>query len=126
MEEIDGGDTDVTKPSPAQRRFRKTGPASRLAMFEAEIDGLAALRATQTVRVPEVFGTGVTEDGMAWLELEYLELASLSPRAGARLGEQLAEMHWRTGHEAEARLGWARDNFIGMTPQSNRSHPNLA
>ncbi|MFN3884068.1 MAG: fructosamine kinase family protein [Rhodocyclaceae bacterium] len=116
----------MAKPSSAQRRFRKTGPQHRLAMYEAEAEGLAALRATQTVRVPEVFGTGITKDGMAWIELEYLELSPLSPRAGARLGERLAALHWKTGHEAGARFGWPRDNFIGITPQSNRSHTNWA
>lgn len=113
-------------PPQARRRFRKIGPMNRLAMFEAEVDGLAALRATQTLRVPEVFGTGVTEDGAAWIELEYLELATLSTRAGARLGEQLAALHWQTGHQAAAGFGWPRDNYIGLTPQSNRTHPNWA
>lgn len=108
------------------RRFRKSGTADRLAMFEAEVEGLAALRATQTVRVPDVFGTGIDADGTAWIELEYLELAPLSPQAGARLGERLAELHWRTGHEADARYGWPRDNFIGDSPQSNRTHTSWA
>ncbi len=104
------------------RCFRKSGDASRLAMFEAEVDGLAALRATQTVRVPAVHATGVAADGTAFIELEFLELAGLSAPAGARLGEQLAELHWRTAHEPGACFGWPRDNFIGITPQSNRSH----
>jgi len=30
--------------------------------------------------------------------------------------------HRCSGQEAEARFGWPRDNFIGSTPQSNRSH----
>ncbi len=91
-------------------------------MFEAEIDGLAALRATQAVRVPEAFGSGQTGNGEAWIELEYLELESLDPVAGARLGEQLAELHRCTGQENNATYGWPRDNFIGTTPQSNQSH----
>jgi fructosamine-3-kinase len=108
------------------RRFRKAGAADRLAMFEAEIDGLAALRTTQTVRVPEVFSSGQIENGQAWIELEYLELESLNSAASARLGVQLAELHRRTGQESNATYGWPRDNFIGSTPQSNQSHRTWA
>jgi fructosamine-3-kinase len=111
---------------PAQRAFRKTGRADKLTMFEAEIDGLAALRATHTVRVPDVLGAGSMEDGHAWIELEYFELGSLNDQAGARLGEQLAELHRGTGKQAEATYGWPRDNFIGATPQSNQSHRTWA
>jgi fructosamine-3-kinase len=113
----------MSAATPGEKRFRKRGDATHLARFEAEVEGLASLRATQTVRVPAVYGIGI-EGGVAWLELEFLDLAALSPRAGARLGEQLAELHWRTGHEVDARFGWPRDNFIGATPQSNRSHPS--
>ncbi len=108
------------------RRFRKTGTAAQRPLFEAEIDGLAALRATHAVRVPETVGAGETADGQSWLELEYLELAPLDHASGARLGEQLAEMHRRTGQEENAAYGWPRDNFIGNTPQSNQSHRTWA
>lgn len=108
------------------RRFRKTGSAAQLPMFAAEIEGLAALRATHAVRVPETIGAGETASGEAWLELEYLELAPLDRTSGARLGEQLAAMHRRTGLEENATYGWPRDNFIGGTPQSNQSHRTWA
>jgi fructosamine-3-kinase len=109
-----------------ERHFRKTGPAGDLARFEAEIDGLDALRATGAVRVPEKVGAGVTADGAAWLELEYLELAPLDRAGGARLGEQLAALHRETGHQPAAVYGWPRDNFIGGSPQSNTSHTTWA
>jgi fructosamine-3-kinase len=108
------------------RRFRKTGATDRLAMFEAEIDGLSALRATRMVRVPEVFGCGQAANGQAWIELEYLELESLNAATGARLGEQLAELHRRTGEEVDTTYGWPRDNFIGSTAQSNQPHRTWA
>ena len=96
-------------------------------MFEAEIDGLAALRSTHTVRVPSVHGVGLTDgDDPAWIELEYLDLRGLDHRAGARLGEQLAELHRVTGMAPDTRYGWPRDNFIGATPQSNQSHRTWA
>jgi fructosamine-3-kinase len=110
----------------AARRFCKTGPATDLPRFEAEIDGLAALRAAGCVRVPAAHGAGVDAQGQAWLEVEHLELDSLDRASGALLGTQLAELHRRTGQEAEAAYGWPRDNFIGATPQSNQSHRTWA
>lgn len=109
-----------------EHRFRKTGGASDLVRFEAELDGLDALRATGCVRVPEKVGAGVTADGTAWLELEYLELATLDRAGGARLGEQLATLHRQTGSNPDAAYGWPRDNFIGASPQSNRTHSTWA
>lgn len=109
-----------------ERRFRKTGPASDLARFEAEIDGLDALRDTGCVRVPQKVGAGVTAEGTAWLELEYLALAPLDRAGGAKLGEQLAQLHRSTGNAPGAAYGWPRDNFIGATPQSNRPHTTWA
>jgi len=97
------------------RRFRKTGPAAHLSMFEAEISGLEALRATQTVRVPAKVGVGRTAGGQAWLELEYLDLAPLDRASGAVLGHQLAALH---RNSAES-FGWGADNFIGLGPQQN-------
>lgn len=106
------------------RRFRKSAPQP--ALFEAEMDGLAALRATRTVRVPETIDSGVSTDGLAWIELEYLELQPLTHLGGIDLGTQLAEMHRQSGADPEATYGWPRDNFIGPTPQSNQSHRNWA
>lgn len=112
--------------SSAVRHFRKTGAADQLPRFESEIDGLEALRATQTVRVPAVIDVGCTRAGEAWIQLEFLDLAPLDHTAGARLGEQLAELHRRTGETPDATYGWPRDNFIGATPQSNQSHRTWA
>lgn len=111
---------------PARRTFRKTAAAERRTAFEAEIDGLAALRETGTVRVPAVVGCGCTAGGQAWIELEYLDLRELDDRAGAQLGEQLATLHRMTGEQPDAVYGWPRDNFIGTTPQSNQSHRSWA
>ncbi len=103
--------------------FRKTLPLAQVARLDAEADGLAALRATGDVRVPTFVGAGQTATE-AWLELEYLELESLDRAAGAKLGEQLAELHRH--FSAEDLYGWPRDNFIDATPQSNQSHRNWA
>ena len=97
--------------------FVKFNHAARVAMFEAEADGLAEIAASRTVRVPEPLCFGADKQ-YSWLVLEWLPLSSagLSRESAARLGEHLAAMH---AVHAE-RFGWVRDNTIGSTPQSNR------
>ena len=84
------------------------------AMFEAEAQGLAALAATGTIRVPRPVCWG--DDGNAsWLVLEHLSLHPGDDRAMAALGRALAALHARHGE----RFGWPRDNTIGSTLQRN-------
>ncbi|MHB1186231.1 fructosamine kinase family protein [Thiobacillus sp.] len=92
--------------------FAKTQPASRLDLFEAEAAGLAELAAAHAVRVPQALCHGVAA-GQAYLVLEYLPLQPHGD--AAQLGRQLAQQH-RVG---APRFGWARDNWIGATPQPN-------
>lgn len=94
--------------------FAKTGPVADYARFAAEVEGLAALRATRAVRVPEVVDCG-HDDQRAWLVLERLDLLSLDRAGGAALGRALAQLHRTTGKD----FGWAKDNFIGLAPQEN-------
>jgi protein-ribulosamine 3-kinase len=96
--------------------FVKLNDAARVAMFEAEADGLAEIAATKTVRVPMPLCFGSNGD-YAWIVMEWLPLSAdgLSRESAARLGEQLAAMH---AVHAD-RFGWTRDNTIGSTPQSN-------
>lgn len=80
--------------------------------FAAEAEGLNAIAATQTIRVPRPVAHG-TIDTHSFLVLEYLELSS---RGNAHLlGEQLAALHRFTGEK----FGFSQDNFIGTTPQPN-------
>jgi len=90
--------------------FRKEGAPSRADAFAAEADGLEALR--PHIRVPQVLDRGIHK-GKAFIVLEHLDLK----RGGdfARLGAMLAALHRQTG----PRFGWARDNYIGFTPQQN-------
>jgi fructosamine-3-kinase len=80
-------------------------------MFEAEADGLAALRAAG-MRVPVVYSVGVSEKE-SFIELERLELSGRPDWPG--LARMLAALHRHTG----PRFGWARDNWIGLSPQKN-------
>jgi fructosamine-3-kinase len=95
--------------------FVKLNEGSRADLFAAEADGLRALAACPTLRVPRVFGHGVA-GGEAFLVLEYLALQPLRDRAhGVAAGHALATLHRMQGAE----FGWPRDNFIGSTPQHN-------
>jgi protein-ribulosamine 3-kinase len=94
------------------RYFLKLNDARHLAMFVAEAQGLTAITATNTIRVPHAIAHGDAH-GQSYLVLEYLEL---SPRGDAKLlGEQLAALHRCTGNH----FGFSQDNFIGTTPQPN-------
>jgi fructosamine-3-kinase len=92
--------------------FLKLNDARHHPMFVAEAAGLDTISATGTLRVPQPIAQGIA-DTQSYLILEYLELYS---RGHARLlGEQLAEMHRCKGRA----FGFAEDNFIGTTSQSN-------
>ena len=101
-------------PTGAPRYFAKVNDASSAAMFDAEADGLAALGAARCVTVPQVVARG-HDDERAWLVLQWLDLAPLADRSAAALGHGLARQH----RMPQERFGWARDNFIGASPQAN-------
>ena len=96
------------------RYFAKVNEASSAALFEAEADGLAALAAARCVTVPRVVARG-HDDERAWLVLQWLDLAPLADPSASALGHALASQH----RIAQERFGWARDNFIGASPQAN-------
>ena len=92
--------------------FLKLNDAQHLPMFAAETEGLNAIAATNTIRVPHPFAHGKS-GGHSYLVMEHLELSS---RGNAKLlGEQLAALHRCTGEK----FGFVQNNFIGTTPQPN-------
>ncbi len=97
-----------------QEWFVKTNSADRLAMFEAEAEGLAAMADTGTIRVPRPLLTG-SHDGQSFIVMEYIASGGGGAGSQAAAGEQLAAMH---RHMAD-RFGWHRDNTIGATHQPN-------
>jgi len=101
--------------------FVKSLPSPQAEVLEAEADGLSAIAATATIRVPAV--AALHHDaalGQTVLALEWLHLHSPDSRFGARFGEKLAALHRAPPVEAQGRFGWRRDNFLGATPQRNR------
>lgn len=111
---VHGGDiSQAFKLSDGTRTFFvKLQPAARIALFETESAGLAQLDAAQALRVPQAVCHGIAA-GQAYLVLEYLPLVSQGD--AALLGRQLAQQHRVTAPQ----FGWARDNWIGATPQPN-------
>ena len=97
-----------------RRFFVKLNDADRLAMFEAEADGLNELAASNTVRVPQPVCNGRSGQ-QAYLVMEHIEFGATGERGAQLLGQQLAAMH-RTTRDS---FGWQRDNTIGSTPQIN-------
>ncbi len=108
-------------PSDAGPMFVKVAPSSGRAGgrgetggFDAEVDGLEALRSARALRVPRVLGLGATPTH-AFLAMEYLEFVPSSAAAEAALGAGLARQH----RVSAGAFGWRRDNQIGRTPQVN-------
>jgi len=98
-----------------RRFFVKRNRADLAPMFQAEAEGLAAIRATGAIRVPEPICTAIVGQ-RSWLALEYLDLGRALPDSDRRLGAGLAAMHRST----DQAFGWRRDNTIGSTPQINQ------
>lgn len=96
--------------------FLKWSDAVPAGMFEAEADGLTAIRATNTLRAPEPLAWGGEAGGASWLLVEYVPTEPAAPDTGARLGRGLAALH---ASASEVTYGWRRDNWIGSLPQAN-------
>lgn len=92
----------------------KTNVRSALAMFEAEREGLEALRRADAIRVPEPIRASVGGD-RAFLLLEYVELGHKTALAARACGHALALLHRQT----KPQFGWHRANTIGRTEQLN-------
>lgn len=87
-------------------------------MLVEEADGLAALRATGTVRVPGVLGVLSDERGAAMV-LEHLARGRADGADWTRFGRDLAALHL---HPAGELYGFDCDNHLGTTRQPNAWH----
>lgn len=99
--------------------FFKVNQAHRLAMFEAEAQGLQELKALNAVRIPEVicFGENKTH---SYIVLEYIDCRSMDNQSNKLLGQQLAQLH----QHKQPYFGWHLENTIGSTPQFNERDHN--
>lgn len=104
----------VTLSDGGRTYFVKLNAVHRLDMFEAEAAGLAAMAATDSIRVPLPLCTG-TAGSESYIAMEYIPLGGHRRDGAAAAGRRLADMH-RATRDA---FGWERDNTIGSTPQRN-------
>lgn len=118
VKQIFGGDTsEVYLLHTETERFvckLHDGP-SAFDMFQAEKEGLAAIRQTKTIATPIPFCCEELEQG-AFLIMEYIEPKLPDAKAMELLGHHLAAMHNTATSTA---WGWDAPNFIGPLPQSN-------
>jgi len=95
-----------------QSWFIKLNKPSRQLMFDTELLGLEAIRASHSIRAPKPLCTGKTQQ-YSFLIMEHLKLqGSLN---ADETGAQLANMH----QHSQTAFGWHMDNTIGATPQIN-------
>ena len=109
--------------------FAKANASSLLPMFEAEAEGMAALRATGTIGVTEALAVGLEPEAFGQ-EASFLLLAWLEPGAKRAdfwetFAEELAAMHAADTaflfpeRGGQTTYGFPIDNYIGSTPQIN-------
>jgi protein-ribulosamine 3-kinase len=86
-------------------------------MFQAEAEGLNALRASgTTLAIPRVIAVGPDEPGGAsFLVLEHLSAGRRRADFDEALGRGIAELHRATAGQ----FGFYTDNYCGATPQPN-------
>ena len=116
-----GKDGKLLTSKSGARLFVKTNTRTKLSMFEAEAEALAALKGASPIRIPEVLGVGTCEDD-AFLALEHIPMSTPGPDSWQALGEGLAELHRNISEQGA--FGWHRDNVIGETPQPNIREPD--
>ncbi len=100
--------------------FVKSSPAPPPGIFEREAEGLAALAATGTLRVPRPLGTGTAP--LPFLVMEAIDTGPRRAGFAATFGRRFASLHRFNSADAGdsvARFGFACDNHIGATPQPN-------
>ncbi len=109
--------------------FLKWNPSAPPTMFQREAEGLNALAATKTLRVPRVFRwSEPSESGSTpgFLMLEDLSSSDGDPVSmidfDEELGIGLADLHALPAPY----YGFPHDNFIGSTPQPNQPRETWA
>jgi len=97
--------------------FLKYGEDDVARTFPAEAAGLEALAAAESsLFIPSVIDVSDSEGSCpGFLVMEWINSGRQGRRFWERFGEGLAELHRHTAEE----YGFARDNFIGESPQAN-------
>lgn len=88
-------------------------------MFQAEAKGLELLKGAESIKIPDVIGTGEKDD-QAFIVQEYVSGSRRVPDFYRQFGQKLASLH-KVHHES---FGLDHDNYIGSLPQYNTFHTN--
>jgi fructosamine-3-kinase len=100
------------------RFFLKWNAHAPPRFFDAEADGLRALAAARSLRVPAPLARGGGSGAPGWLLLEYIDAGRPAQDYEERLGQGLARLH--ASAPPGTAYGWSRSNWIGSLPQMNR------
>ena len=101
--------------------FLKYNDLEEATTFEVEAKGLDLLHATETLHVPQVFGTGSAAEH-SFLLLEFIQPGTKSNGFWGQLGRGLASLH----SHSNLAFGLDHHNVIGRLPQSNHEHGRWA
>jgi len=83
-------------------------------MFVRELEGLSAIRKTNSISVPDVILWGEF-DSESYLILQWINVGSASTASSSELSVQLARMH----KSSNVQFGFYTDNYMGSLIQSN-------
>lgn len=115
---IPGGDindSELLVLDDGKELFMKSNIQGFLLCFEAEAEGLEAIRMTGTIHAPEVLGMG-TDGTRSFLLLEYISGGQQIRKYWETFAAELAAMH-RT--DIGKMYGFMHDNWIGSGKQVN-------
>jgi len=99
-----------------QQFFVKANPSPLPRLFECEAEGLAALAAVGTLRVPRPISVGGGGNCPPFILMEYISTGRPARQFSEIFGQGLAELH-RSGQGAA--FGFATDNYLGSSVQPN-------
>ena len=116
----DANDAYLLVLSDGRRAFLKENSVSNADFFKAEAEGIAAIRATDTLRVPDFYEYG-TDGDKSFLLMEYIDGGRPVKYFWEKLGTGLAMMHKADTSifTGESTYGFNKDNFIGAGKQIN-------
>ncbi len=110
---------EIVELKDGRRYFVKSNSAPPPGIFEREAEGLAALAATNTLKVPQLLGIGT--EPSAFLVMEAIDIGPPGTEFNTTFGRRFAGLHL-ANREAGSRIdrfGFDHDNHLGATPQPN-------
>jgi fructosamine-3-kinase len=117
IEPVSGGDINeaFVLHTSDRKLFLKLNDDGNPDMFEKEFAGLALLKNSNTITVPEPFQQG-TYNKQIFLVTEYIEKGIITPGFWRTFAHQLSALHKNTAEQ----FGLSHDNYIGSLPQRNK------